>query len=651
MKIRSLTLSNFRCFGPDPVKIELDDFTTLIGANGAGKTAILRALVRMFGARPAERRLIKADFHLPSEALAEAISPAHLWLEVRIEFPPHEAESPVGIPQCFHQAIIDRESGSPYCLIRLEGKWTGTLRGEGEIEEFIYWIKPDGGGFKKYPMQNHERGNIKVFYVPATRDPTAQLRQAVGTLLYPVLEAVNWTSEVTDKAEEAAESIRTIIKDVPGMKELEKTIGEEWRRLQDFEPLREVLLQPLNPNFDSLLRNIDASFQKCDGSHTQPIERLSDGLRSLFYFALLGTRFDIEQEYIKALESKKDTNFKFVKEDLAVLAFFAIEEPENHLAPHYLTHIIGLLKRLAGAEYGRNQVLLTSQSVAILGRIDPEAIRHVRYNHNNCTANVKKLTLPSKADEAFKYVKEAVRAYPELYFAKAVVLGEGDSEAVVLPRIATALGNPLAEQFISFVPLGGRHVNHFWRLLYDLDIPHVTLLDLDREREGAYWLRAKYIIDQLMEYRKELRVGDFGLSQVQYDALTKYTLKDDIRGLLQYLEQYNVFFCFPLDLDFLLQRTFPEVYEKARLGQNGPQGLGTPKKIATATIAVLKSDSSTGDSYEPEEREAFVWYAYLFLSRSKPVTHIMAMSELEDQTIKDRVPPVLSRLINAVATA
>jgi putative ATP-dependent endonuclease of the OLD family len=61
-----------------------------------------------------------------------------------------------------------------------------------------------------------------------------------------------------------------------------------------------------------------------------------------------------------------------------------------------------------------------------------------------------------------------VRAYPELYFASLVVLCEGDSEEIVLPRLATPLGLPLDRRFVSVVPLGGRHVNHFWRLLRDL---------------------------------------------------------------------------------------------------------------------------------------------------------------------------------------
>jgi predicted ATP-dependent endonuclease of OLD family len=45
------------------------------------------------------------------------------------------------------------------------------------------------------------------------------------------------------------------------------------------------------------------------------------------------------------------------------------------------------------------------------------------------------LSLPEDADEQAKYISEAVKAYPEIYFAKLVVLGEGDSEQVILPKM------------------------------------------------------------------------------------------------------------------------------------------------------------------------------------------------------------------------
>jgi hypothetical protein len=52
---------------------------------------------------------------------------------------------------------------------------------------------------------------------------------------------------------------------------------------------------------------------------------------------------------------------------------------------------------------------------------------------------------------------EAVKAYPEIYFAKLVVLGEGDSEQVILPKILEHYGQDIDAHSISVVPLDGRH--------------------------------------------------------------------------------------------------------------------------------------------------------------------------------------------------
>ena len=50
MHIESLKLTNFRCFGPETVVIPMaETFTAFVGDNGAGKTAIMYALLRLFG--------------------------------------------------------------------------------------------------------------------------------------------------------------------------------------------------------------------------------------------------------------------------------------------------------------------------------------------------------------------------------------------------------------------------------------------------------------------------------------------------------------------------------------------------------------------------------------------------------------------------
>lgn len=64
MNLASLTIRGFRCYGDEPISVRLDLLTTFVGANGSGKTAVLMALLRMFGTTSASRTLTREDFHL-----------------------------------------------------------------------------------------------------------------------------------------------------------------------------------------------------------------------------------------------------------------------------------------------------------------------------------------------------------------------------------------------------------------------------------------------------------------------------------------------------------------------------------------------------------------------------------------------------------
>ena len=218
-----------------------------------------------------------------------------------------------------------------------------------------------------------------------------------------------------------------------------------------------------------------------------------------------------------------------------------------------------------------------------MSRIEPAQVRYLRLNAQN-ESEVHEILLPSSSDEAFRYVNDAVRAHPELYFSTLVVLGEGDSESVVLPRLAASLGVPLDMNFVSFVPLGGRHVNHFWKLLSDLQIPYITLLDMDLGRQGGGWGRIKYACKELLRLginRKKLlqTVNGKGkktfLSDTELEEMYtwKAEKKDDIEQLKNWrdcLEEYDLFFSSPLDLDFSLLRSFFDVYKSVVPPGGGP---------------------------------------------------------------------------------
>ncbi len=240
-------------------------------------------------------------------------------------------------------------------------------------------------------------------------------------------------------------------------------------------------------------------------------------------------------------------------------------------------------------------------------------------------------------------------------------MGEGDSEEVVLPRAAAADGIAIDTNLISVVPLGGRYVNHFWKLLRGLDIPHLTLLDLDRERLGGGWGRIHYACEQLMEAgvpREDIlsisdgKGGTKVMDAKAFEEMLKYDVTDKttLPGWMEMLEKHGVFFSAPLDLDFLMLCAFPSEYHAA--------GGGTPQipkeeakhaeRVQKAIAAVLKDRGGDGATYTKEEKQEFIWYSYLFLGKGKPTSHFLALNRLKPTDLAEHMPPVLSRLNKAI---
>ncbi|MFW6114354.1 MAG: ATP-dependent nuclease, partial [bacterium] len=460
MKLRSLTLTNFHCFGQDGAVVSFDDLTALIGANGCGKSAVLLGLCRLFGISSSHRRVQKSDFHVPAGKTQDDFERLSLSLEVLLDFPELDEDSEGNaVPECFQQMAIESEGETPFCRIRLDATWYRTSLPEGEIEESVRWITtaadPQDDDFK--PMRPHERSRIHVIYVPAIRDPLRQLKQASGTILNRLLRAANWSQTAEQDVDNAATNVATTFRAEQPVKIIETQTTAAWAQLQSFRDLAQVQLWPLESRLEDLLHHIDVRFTDEDEVSVQGLDRLSDGLRSLFYFSLLIASYGVEQEATRETEAEEQEDERPFSNDVLsppTLTAFAVEEPENHLSSHYLGRIVQLLTQTSIDT--NSQVILTSHSPAILGRVDPTNVRHLRLDESTREAMVRRIRLPRKNAEAFKFVKEAVRAYPELYFARYVILGEGDSEELVLRRYAEVFGMAADSRAMSIVPLGGR---------------------------------------------------------------------------------------------------------------------------------------------------------------------------------------------------
>lgn len=112
---------------------------------------------------------------------------------------------------------------------------------------------------------------------------------------------------------------------------------------------------------------------------------MGDGLRSLFYISLVDSILDVEGQMVREIEiDPEHTSFN---RKPPILTIVAIEEPENHIAPHLLGKLVGNLKDIAGKNNA--QAIMTSHSPAIVKRIDPENLRYFRLDRELLASKVK----------------------------------------------------------------------------------------------------------------------------------------------------------------------------------------------------------------------------------------------------------------------
>ncbi|WP_152393388.1 ATP-dependent nuclease [Paenibacillus guangzhouensis] len=666
MQISSLKLTNFRSFGEDGTTIVLNKLSGFVGENSAGKTALIHGLVKLFGVSSHERALDKSDFHIPKNTAVKDTKELHLSIEARIDFPElldnsKNEQSKVSIPPFFNQLVVRATAEAPYLRVRLIAKWTADNTPEGEIEQKLYFVTVAEGVDETdedlVPVTPHQRSTIQVIYVPAVREPSSQLRNASGTILWRILNNISWPDNIDETIKEKMKPVDELFNGINGVSQIRSIIGDEWKKYHKDIRYQDAKLQFSSSTLASILKKIEVSFSPTHDLGEYSVDKLGDGLRSLFYLSMVSSLLEAEVE----ITGKSN----------ASLTLLAVEEPENHISPHLLGRVMDNLKNISNKNNA--QVVLTSHSASIIKRIYPENLAHLRIDQNSYTTVVNNIVLPDSTSEAYTYIKEAVRAYPEIYFSRLVILGEGDSEEIVLPRILEINGIYPDDYGISIVPLGGRHVNHMWKLLNELNIPHITLLDLDRERGGGGWGRIKYAIKQLLLngrsgeeilkvwYREGTGLREDIITEVQLEEefdsypITSEWIKsmNDIWLPRLMEDKNNVFFSAPMDLDFLMLETFPKAYkETVPRGPNIPNRFKDPegyaKKIRSGIVASLKNEKATGETYSEDQLELMVWYNTLFLGRSKPSTHIEALLKIADDDLQSNMPNVFNKIIARV---
>jgi putative ATP-dependent endonuclease of the OLD family len=651
VRIQSLTISGFRCFGSESHLIEITgDLTAIVGPNASGKTAVLQALCKLFGVTRAERTVRRSDFHLPPGVPPDDRTKRAMFIDVVIALPELTKGSATAhtVAPAFKHMQLQGPGAIPVCRMRLEAQWEDDGTAEGEVTQNLYWADKLGEKIvdeDRRAVAALDRGHIQVYYTPATRDAEAQIHASTGALAARLLRAIEWSKETRDTVDSATKALSKAFGAEAAIEAISDALSDRWNELHDETTDTNPALTLTSQRFEEVVARIQVLFQQGPASIERGLDALSDGQQSLFYFALAAAVFDLERDAVGG----KIKGFRTDELRIPALSIFAIEEPENHLSPYYLARIVRQVRSIIDGDTA--QAFITSHSPAVLSRVNPDEVRYCRHDETTGTTKVKAINLPEKDEEAIKFVRGAMLAFPELYFARFVVLVEGDSERVVLPCLGEADGFLIDPSFVAIVPLGGRHVEHFWRLLKGLEIPFATLLDLDLGRNGGGYGRIKTAIAHLIDFgvpREDLLKLEGGsvLTKEKFAKMHTWTTDEHIPGWIAVLKNHGVYFSAPLDLDMAMLAAFPKAYEAII-----PEGGGPKMSEEDAAKAVLGDGGPGLDAYKtlyPGYGAHMSAYRYHFLTHSKPATHLRAFAHVDDEALETGMPVVYRELLNHV---
>ncbi|MCU1241115.1 MAG: hypothetical protein JWO71_1841 [Candidatus Acidoferrum typicum] len=491
MHLSRVTISNFRCFGEGSDSLELPfkpGLTALVGENEAGKTAVIDALRFALGTTDQEwYRLENSDFHGQDPS-------REIKIVCRFE----------GLTPTDKRAFLEY-------LTYEDGGMVPLL--------YVNWIAKGGGDApKRKPYRRVETTSGKDGAGPSIVPEVRELLTA--TYLRPLRDAEQaLSSGRTSRLSQVLYYIKTITEsgipfnpdgendpnnlNVLGIGDFANALLERQQGVVDAREKIDERLKKLTLSGDTISSRIRISSPTSD---EQRLKLLLDK----FELALQGLgRFGLGSN-----------NLLFMACELLLLShqdegarLLLIEEPEAHLHPQRQLRVMKSLQEEA-AEHNL-QIIVTTHSPNLASAIDLDNMVIIK---KNCAFPLAKgQTMLEVNDYGFlKRFLDVTKA--NLFFARGVVIVEGDAENILLPSLARILGRDFTEQGVSIVNVGGVGLRRYARIFQrkdtsrgELKIPVACITDADVMPDCAPEILEKVKPGEPWPPRRRWRTkGDFG---------------------------------------------------------------------------------------------------------------------------------------------
>lgn len=579
MKISHITIENFRSIK----KLELDllNFLILIGANNSGKSNIIHGLqyffdssvkiasedvfsffhgeeaevaviIRFISLSDQEKNtfkkyqlhdgsiIIKKSSRIQRDAKNKVTCAAPIyngWIEEPDRwYLQDSAYDRLSSKEKRESEISSFPELTP--LLSVEGRFTKEALNDFQ-EKFIIEhqdVVKFEGKFEDSPLlgrQSVAAGTLPEFiFIPAIRDLSDETKVNSKTLLGKLLLNVIDVMAKTDA------EFQSIIADVEASigrlndKNVEtspicKLEGELASELSSWEVSTSIEVTP--PNIAKLFElgtelNID------DGVKTGA-ESKGNGLQRAIIFSLLK---------IIANHNKTNMESEVTARASSESRIYAIEEAELYLHPHKQREFYSNLKSISEDDY--SQVILTTHSSHFVRMDDYKNLTLVRKVSkevgtikNQCCADI--FDPESEEKQLYKLIHYINPDNGDMFFARKVILVEGESEKVVFPYVAERVG--IFKPDVSIVDCGSKfNLPLYINLLNHFEIPYLVIYDEDPmkdhydDHEKEEHDRRTYNFNNVIESAIDKRYGnsnmlspdfegEFSISHNQGDKLGK----------------------------------------------------------------------------------------------------------------------------------
>ena len=490
MYLAELTIINFRSFGPSGITVKFrEGLTALVGENDSGKTAVIDALRFLLGTTDQEwLRFSDDDFHKSNEAISESSD-----IKISGTFRKLTPSDKSGFAEYLTYGL--NPGDEPILHLTLTAKRMGTRAGRPYIATDLRSGKNGEGP----NLDNNCRLLLSATYLRPLRDAERELSSGRNSRLSMVLNSLDGA-------------------------EVGKLFDVESVDLSSFtfDEIKGLGLLGLGDLFNRLIENhphIENGKLKVN-NHLEGLQLYGDSLKSSISVSQNGSDSQRLRQLLEKLTLNVDNasgrlglgsnNILFIACELILLAddqehfpLLLIEEPEAHVHAQRQLRLVQYLQKIVESQDNKDnkpQIIITTHSPNLASEIDLNNLVIIRSGKAFSTADGE-TELDSSDYKFLSRFLDVTKA--NLFFARGVMIVEGDAENILIPTLATCIGKDFTEHGVSIINVGGvglrRYAKIFMRKNPDQDgiqeIPVACVTDLDVMPDCG-----PYIIKGIKEY-------------------------------------------------------------------------------------------------------------------------------------------------------